>query len=847
MYPSAFFFYNPSMSRVSLLTKVLGAMLLLSLLPLGLLLFNSEHSLQKVEQLLTSQTTLALDQQAQEALQKRSEMVARQVADFLAEVEGDLRDLALLPQDEDLYRLFCRNHQRVIWSRSGTNTRASETRETVALYSEISYVDAGGFERIRIVKGSPSSQLRRVSDPAQTTYRMEDYFARTAELSAGDIWVTHLLGWHVSREEQLRGAKSSFAAIEGRRYEGVIRFSTPLFSQGQFSGMVVLSLDHRHLMEFSQHINPVGSEDVVFPSYESGNYSFIFDDEGWAVTHPNFWDIRGLDPQGKQVPAYAEDTSDPDILAGRTPFNLLRAAFIHPNYPVVARSVLEGRSGVLDTTNIGGSAKIMAFAPIRYARGIYQKTGYFGAVTIGAELSGFHQPAESLAGLIRHEIDNHLVQSWLVIALTVAVVVVVAYLFANSIVLPLRSLTNTTRRMIAGQHTELASLSGQTHDEVAVLADSFNQMINELNGRRDRLLKTLRELRKSRRELLRERNFKNTVFENIESGILTFDSGCNLTWANGPACQILNFTEPDRAVPWRDLFNDWPEISEVLALWFTQAPETGHESFRVYVSLVRQNRKLTYRLALFPLSFRAQIGWLLTVEDLTERVNMRQQMARMERLASLGRMSAGIAHEIRNPLTGVSLLLDELHDRLLASKGDQLLIRKALEEIERLDGLVNEMLRFATLPEPQLKEASLAEVVRDSIFLLRKQFQKQQIALLEQISPDLPDVRIDNDRLKQVLLNLFNNALDAMPQGGTLRVSLVRKDDWLVLDVTDSGIGIREENLPLVFEPFYTSKGQGTGLGLAISYNIISDHGGDIVIDSDAGCGTRVTVRLPVA
>ncbi len=834
------------MLRVSLLTKVLGAMLLLSLLPLGLLLFNSEHSLQKVEQLLTSQTTQALDHQARQALQKRSEMVARQIADFLAQVEGDLHDLALLPADAELYRRFSRNHQRLVWSRSGTNTQTSETRESVPLYSEISYVDAAGFERIRIVDGVSSSLLRRVADPAQTTYRTEDYFARTLELAAGDIWVTHLLGWHVSRAEQLRGAENSFAAVEGRRYEGVIRFSTPLYSHGQFSGMVVLSLDHRHLMEFSQHINPVGSEDVVFPSYESGNYAFIFDDEGWAITHPNLWDIRGLDPQGKLVPAYTADTPDADLSAGRTPFNLLSAEFIHPHYPLVARAILDGRAGVLDTTNIGGSAKIMAFAPIRYSHGVYQKTGYFGAVTIGAELSGFHQPAESLAGLIRHEIDKHLVESWLVIALTVAVIVVVAYLFANSIVLPLRSLTNTTRRMIAGQHTELACLPEQTHDEVAVLAESFNQMIRELNGRRERLLKTLRELRKSRRELLRERNFKNTVFENIESGILTFDSACNLTWTNGPACQILNISEPDRPVAWHEVFRSWPEISQVLGLWFTQAPAGAHESFRVYVPLVRQNRKLTYRLALFPLSFRAQIGWLLTVEDLTERVNMRQQMARMDRLASLGRMSAGIAHEIRNPLTGVSLLLDELHDRLLGSKDDQLLIRKALEEIERLDGLVNEMLRFATLPEPQLQEAQLGEVVRDSIFLLHKQFQKQQIELIEEISADLPDIRIDNDRLKQVLLNLFNNALDAMPHGGRLRVALARKDDWLELEIADNGAGIGEASLPLVFEPFYTSKGQGTGLGLAISYNIISDHGGDIAIDSAAGRGTRVTVRLPV-
>jgi signal transduction histidine kinase len=218
----------------------------------------------------------------------------------------------------------------------------------------------------------------------------------------------------------------------------------------------------------------------------------------------------------------------------------------------------------------------------------------------------------------------------------------------------------------------------------------------------------------------------------------------------------------------------------------------------------------------------------------------------MERLASLGRMSAGIAHEVRNPLTGVSLLLDELHDRLLGQERDQQLIRRALEEIERLDGLVNEMLCFASMPAPKLLNGSVIDVLHNSLFLVRKQCQRSGIKIVEQVSGDLPNIQLDTDRLKQVFLNLFNNAIDAMPDGGELLVGAELIENHIHVWVKDSGVGINTEQLPFIFEPFYTSKGQGTGLGLAISYNIITDHGGEIALESTSGEGTQINLKLPL-
>jgi signal transduction histidine kinase len=354
----------------------------------------------------------------------------------------------------------------------------------------------------------------------------------------------------------------------------------------------------------------------------------------------------------------------------------------------------------------------------------------------------------------------------------------------------------------------------------------------------------LQALRRSRQEIIRERNFKHTVVENIETGILTFDENRQVMTLNGPASRILGIKQPQSATSWPEILQDWPEFHTGLENAFATLEQ---QPWGEYITLERNDRQLTYRLSLFPLSFRRQAGWLLTVEDLTERVNMREQMSRMDRLASLGRMSAGIAHEIRNPLTGVSLLLDDLHDRLLGQEQDQQLIRKALGEIERLEGLVGELLHFSVVSIPRLVSEDLTQVIDDSIFLVRKQCERQGIQIISLYDSALPLLSIDADRLKQVFLNLFGNAIDAMPEGGQLKVLVSRVRQGVQVEIIDTGCGIDSEKLTLIFEPFYTSKGrEGTGLGLSISHNIISEHGGSISAESTLNQGTRISIIFPL-
>ncbi len=827
------------MLRLSFHKKVLYAFCGLTLLPLIALAVFASQSLDTVERLLRASAISALDRQAAETLELRAIMVADEVQTFLYRIENDLAALAHLPALPETYLWFSRSHLQPVWERAGTNHAPSERRSSIRLYQEVAFVGPDGMERFRVVDGDLSQELRDVSKPANTTYLTENYFNAARELPAGGIYVSHLTGWHVSKQAQLGNAATPEEAINGEHYQGVIRFAQPVFDAGgQLQGVIVLSLDHRHLMEFTQHITPTDERFVVFPSYQSGNYAFMFDNEGWIITHPKFWDIRGLDQDGQLVPPYREDSSQEAIETGKIPYNLGEADFVHPNYPAVYRAVLAGRSGVVDVTNVGGSRKIMAFAPIFYTSGPYAATGVFGGITIGAEVKQFHSMAETASSNIRLLYQAFLTGAWVLIGMTALLVVFVAYRLSHNITGPLSTLVAGTQAMARGKLGTQVAIASPV--EVAELATAFNTMARQLHERRERLLKTLAVLRRSRKEIQQERDFKQTIVENVEVGILTLDSRQSVTSLNGIARTILDIAEePTRGMHLKDVLQAFPEMYQAIS------KSMQAERWSEYVSLERDSRSLTFRLALHPLSSGRDGGHILTIEDLTERVNFRQQMARFERLASLGRLSAGIAHEVRNPLTGISLLLDELHDRMLANPGDQKLIQRALQEIERLEGLVNELLNFASLPDTRLAPGDLAVVLRDTLFLASKQFEKQHVQLHEEIPVELPLPRMDSDRLKQAILNLLTNALDAMPNGGELWISARRVADGCLLAVRDTGLGMPADRLELIFEPFYTTKGGGTGLGLSITHTIITSHGGRIEVQSREGEGTEFTVYLP--
>ncbi len=237
--------------------------------------------------------------------------------------------------------------------------------------------------------------------------------------------------------------------------------------------------------------------------------------------------------------------------------------------------------------------------------------------------------------------------------------------------------------------------------------------------------------------------------------------------------------------------------------------------------------------------------------DITALDLMQSRLRRAERLATLGQVAAGIAHEIRNPLVGIgsttSLLLDDT-DPTDARRPDLAVI---LQETKRLDRIVNQIIDYARPREIVAFAFDMAQLVQEVMKVLDEPLTRKQ-ATIRLSAPDAPySIQADRDQLKQVLLNVLQNAIEASPSGGTITVTLVQQargvEPGLEVTVADRGTGISPTHLPHVFEPFFTSgKPQGTGLGLAICRNILEAHGGEIALDSEVGRGTTVRVWAPL-
>ena len=237
------------------------------------------------------------------------------------------------------------------------------------------------------------------------------------------------------------------------------------------------------------------------------------------------------------------------------------------------------------------------------------------------------------------------------------------------------------------------------------------------------------------------------------------------------------------------------------------------------------------------------------IQELEEAYQKLQQaqddLLKSERLAVVGEMSAHMAHEIRNPLTTIGGFARAIAKGTKPNRV-QANARVVVEEVERLEKLLADTLSFTRPTPPDLKPTDMNQLVEDVFGLFKGVLHEDRVLVQKQMEPDLPGVVADPAQMKQVLLNLIQNALQAMPGGGSLKVSTLRSEGAVEVSVSDTGTGIPSETLNQIFDPFFTTKASGSGLGLAISRKIVEDHGGDISIESKQSTGATVTIRLPI-
>ena len=242
------------------------------------------------------------------------------------------------------------------------------------------------------------------------------------------------------------------------------------------------------------------------------------------------------------------------------------------------------------------------------------------------------------------------------------------------------------------------------------------------------------------------------------------------------------------------------------------------------------------------------LGHVLLFRDLTQIQELEKEVLRSQRLASIGRLAAGVAHELRNPLSSIKGFATYFKDRYQDVPQDQQTATIMIQEVERLNRVISQLLEYARPMTIDPKPTSIRSLIHDTLRLVEGDARQKGIRMDQNVPEDVGEMPMDPDRFKQVLLNLYLNGLEAMEPGGTLSVTAERTRDpnSVQLIVSDTGRGIAPEDLAHVFDPYFTTKSSGTGLGLAIAHKIVESHNGQISIQSERDKGTTVVISLPI-
>ena len=426
-------------------------------------------------------------------------------------------------------------------------------------------------------------------------------------------------------------------------------------------------------------------------------------------------------------------------------------------------------------------------------------------------------------------------------------------------VTPLRRL----RRQIAAAETgPPPALSPFATDEEVRLAQRLKTLHREQGDLREALYTTQGDLQKAQQltrraahELALLKFYNENLVNSLRSAIVVTDAANIVLSVNRTAREVLGVGDSNLGQPMSEL----PLYTAALAQSPTLAQEVAgalrdRHALRyeaVSYGAGEAPRLLDLTLAPYQDESGAARGLLWVADDVTEAVHTKHQLLLAERLAAVGRLSAQVAHEIRNPLSAIGLnaelLEEEFITELSAERGGEArqLLRAIGAEIERLTEVTETYLHLTRLPRPHLRRVDINQLVRDMFVMLGEEMKAHDVTWELQLATPAPYVRGDPGQLRQALLNILRNSREAMPEGGRLEILTQPVEDGCVIAVADSGEGIAPEVLPRVFEPFYSTKAHGTGLGLSLTHQIVTEHGGTVVASRNHPQGTRVQIHIP--
>ncbi len=439
------------------------------------------------------------------------------------------------------------------------------------------------------------------------------------------------------------------------------------------------------------------------------------------------------------------------------------------------------------------------------------------------------------SALLLNDISSSVRKFGTIVLLALVISTVLAAVVSRATLAPLSDISAQLDRISAGQYdapsAEAKGFAGGS-DELGQVSRKITRVGQQLRGVHE-IFSTLREN-------------MDSVMAGLEDGLLLFTRDARAVMVSPAAEKFLGAPAGHflgRRV--NEIFPAGHPLHEVLRV---EGDELNEIAAETDLDTIGGTRRVSVSVQAIQENGE-RMGALVTLRDLDSIESINTQLQVSERLAALGRITAGVAHEVKNPLNSMRLWLENLKESLPPEpdSGSRQAVQVLDKEIDRLDAVVKRFLDFTRPMEVRLEATQLADVLKEVVQVAKPQLHKSKIQVAQFLPIDVPEVYVDRALLKQAVLNLVLNAIEAMPTGGQLRLMLSRRGEMAEITVGDTGRGIPAENRQKIFQLFFTTRPGGSGIGLASTFRIVQLHNGSIDFTSEVGRGTTFRIELPLA